>query len=152
MQVFNLAMSINELIDKVDGMVWGWPRAIGIKTYNSVRQIFYALLNRIKRMSNLTVSVKLVTKNIRYENNIAMNISRYLTKSVLIALYYCIFIFIFTGNGRIHNKRGGNSSDEVCSRFIYKVGLSCFFKSLLDNAAGGGLTVCTGYYNNFYIF
>ena len=28
MQVFNLAMSINELIDKVDGMVWGWPLII----------------------------------------------------------------------------------------------------------------------------
>ena len=28
MQVFNLAMSINELIDKVDGMVWGWPHII----------------------------------------------------------------------------------------------------------------------------
>ena len=28
MQVFNLAMTINELIDKVDGMVWGWPLII----------------------------------------------------------------------------------------------------------------------------
>ena len=28
MQVFNLAMSINELSDKVDGMVWGWPLII----------------------------------------------------------------------------------------------------------------------------
>ena len=28
MQVFNLAMSINELIDTVDGMVWGWPLII----------------------------------------------------------------------------------------------------------------------------
>ena len=28
MQVFSLAMSINELIDKVDGMVWGWPLII----------------------------------------------------------------------------------------------------------------------------
>ena len=28
MQVFNLAMSINELINKVDGMVWGWPLII----------------------------------------------------------------------------------------------------------------------------
>lgn len=28
MQVFSLAMTINELIDKVDGMVWGWPLII----------------------------------------------------------------------------------------------------------------------------
>ncbi len=28
MQVFSLAMSINEWIDKVDGMVWGWPLII----------------------------------------------------------------------------------------------------------------------------
>lgn len=28
MQVFSLVMTINELIDKVDGMVWGWPLII----------------------------------------------------------------------------------------------------------------------------
>lgn len=28
MQVFSLALTINELIDKVDGMVWGWPLII----------------------------------------------------------------------------------------------------------------------------
>ena len=28
MQVFSMAIGINELIDKIDGMVWGWPLII----------------------------------------------------------------------------------------------------------------------------
>ena len=28
MQTFNLSMNINEIIDKVDGWVWGWPLII----------------------------------------------------------------------------------------------------------------------------
>ena len=118
--------------------------AVAVDHQSGLRQIVHRFLNGGQRVRHLAVAIQLIAEHIGHQHHLGFQVLTDGTKGVFVALNDRILLGALAAIGRIQNKRSGDTGNQIGAGAVDKVGLACFFQSLLHNTGRGGLAIGAG--------